>query len=196
MVPRQNERPSTYCGPTTRFGKALVTKILRYVLPSTALAIECDTDSDQIKHDNVDYVLHPPTLFQTLYMLAFPDYWVGAHYSKGNWYLSKGDLAEFMRQLMFDAPGRYMSYLGLVSKIRGPYFRLRRYLLDPLESRQVSTHYDLDSELYESFLDKEMIYTCAFFDDENTSLEDAQERKKSLVAERLNIHDGKCVVLL
>ena len=188
-MPNQNDRPPNYRGPSTKLGEYLVKEMLRSVLPNPLIQIVGSNEEVAVKNGELGFVLHPPTLVQTIYMLMFPDYWVGTHYAKGNWYLSKGDLADFMQQLMLQAPSGYMSYLKRISKFRGPYFQLRRYLLDPLESRQVSTHYDLEAELYESFLDAEMIYTCAFFENENSTLEEAQERKKELVARRLKVEN-------
>ncbi|MCG8603889.1 cyclopropane-fatty-acyl-phospholipid synthase family protein [bacterium] len=168
--------------------------MLQKVLPE--ISVEYNFNSDGIEDKSgKGYVLHPPTLAKTVHMLMFPDFWVGAYYARGNWFLSKGDLAEFMLELMKEAPPLYMRYFGFVSKLRGPLFRMRRYFLDPLESRKVETHYDLEAELYESFLDDEMLYTCAFFEDGAKTLEQAQDRKKELVAERLEIDDGQIEIL-
>lgn len=168
--------------------------LLRKVLPE--ISVDFAYSSKEFREDtHYDYVLHPPTLSQTVYMLIFPDFWVGTYYARGNWYLSMGDLADFMLELLKTAPPTYMRYFSMVSRIRGPLFRIRRYLLDPLDSRQVATHYELDAELYTSFLDEEMLYTCAFFEEGAETLEQAQERKKDLVTQRLGIDDGQVEVL-
>lgn len=54
-------------------------------------------------------------------------------------------------------------------------------------------HYDLDGELYKTMLDKNMIYTCAYWQDART-LEEAQEQKLKLVCDKLDIQPGMRVL--
>ncbi len=51
----------------------------------------------------------------------------------------------------------------------------------------ISAHYDLGNQLFESFLDKRLVYSCALFEDEDRSLEEAQLAKLERVCERLNL---------
>src|SRR3546814_9502853 len=44
--------------------------------------------------------------------------------------------------------------------------------------RNVAHHYDLSDRLYELFLDRDRQYSCAYFRNDNESLEVAQENKK------------------
>jgi cyclopropane-fatty-acyl-phospholipid synthase len=47
----------------------------------------------------------------------------------------------------------------------------------------IQRHYDLSNDLFRSFLDKSMTYSCAIFKNENDSLEDAQKEKiRELIA--------------
>jgi cyclopropane-fatty-acyl-phospholipid synthase len=43
--------------------------------------------------------------------------------------------------------------------------------------RNISAHYDLGNPLFEAFLDPRLVYSCAVFDEEEQSLEDAQLAK-------------------
>lgn len=54
-------------------------------------------------------------------------------------------------------------------------------------------HYDLDEDLYRAMLDKNMIYTCAYWKDART-LEEAQEKKLQLVCDKLFIEPGMRVL--
>ncbi len=49
----------------------------------------------------------------------------------------------------------------------------------------ISAHYDLGNVLFESFLDPRLVYSCAYFPDSETGLEDAQLAKLERVCDRL-----------
>ena len=53
--------------------------------------------------------------------------------------------------------------------------------------RDVRYHYDLGNDLYEVFLDPSMTYSCAYFEHEGQSLEDAQQAKYRRLCEKLRI---------
>ncbi len=54
----------------------------------------------------------------------------------------------------------------------------------------VQFHYDVSNEFYELFLDKEMVYTCAYFKDPNNSLEQAQQDKLDMICRKLRLNPG------
>ncbi len=59
----------------------------------------------------------------------------------------------------------------------------------------VAHHYDLSEELYRLFLDKDLQYSCAYFDDDATiSLEEAQIAKKAHIAAKLALKPGQRVL--
>jgi len=53
--------------------------------------------------------------------------------------------------------------------------------------KNVAHHYDLNEDLYRLMLDKDMQYSCAYFHNENISLEQAQTDKKKHIIEKLQI---------
>ncbi len=53
--------------------------------------------------------------------------------------------------------------------------------------RQIAAHYDLGNELFELFLDPTMMYSCAFFDAPEISLEEASLAKLERVCEKLEL---------
>ena len=66
---------------------------------------------------------------------------------------------------------------------------------NPRRSRQnVAHHYDLGNELYETFLDSDMQYSCAYFTDPDNSLEQAQADKKAHIAAKLDLKPGQKVL--
>ena len=71
--------------------------------------------------------------------------------------------------------------------------KLRRN--DPARSRRnVAHHYDLSDELYELFLDEDKQYSCAYFNDPENSLEQAQADKKAYIAAKLDLKPGQRVL--
>ena len=58
----------------------------------------------------------------------------------------------------------------------------------------VSHHYDLGNDFYKLFLDDNMLYSCAYFHNDNESLEQAQRNKLRLIAAKLNLEPGQTVL--
>lgn len=59
------------------------------------------------------------------------------------------------------------------------------------DARDVQAHYDLSNEFYASFLDRMMVYSCAYFQDVKQSLDEAQERKLDLICRKLRLKEGE-----
>ncbi|MBI5015612.1 MAG: class I SAM-dependent methyltransferase [Deltaproteobacteria bacterium] len=60
--------------------------------------------------------------------------------------------------------------------------------------RNIHHHYDLGNDFYRLWLDDEMVYTCAYFADAETSLEEAQRAKMDHVCRKLRLGPGERVV--
>jgi cyclopropane-fatty-acyl-phospholipid synthase len=60
--------------------------------------------------------------------------------------------------------------------------------------RNVHHHYDLGNAFYQLWLDREMVYTCAYFVNEQMSLDEAQRAKLDLVCRKLRLRPGETVV--
>jgi cyclopropane-fatty-acyl-phospholipid synthase len=58
----------------------------------------------------------------------------------------------------------------------------------------VAHHYDLSGALYDLFLDRDRQYSCAYFETDDGSLEDAQLAKKRHLAAKLDIRPGMKVL--
>jgi cyclopropane-fatty-acyl-phospholipid synthase len=58
----------------------------------------------------------------------------------------------------------------------------------------VAHHYDLDERLYRLFLDSDMQYSCAYFEDNSADIETAQEAKKRHLASKLALRPGLSVL--
>src|SRR5579864_1188455 len=58
----------------------------------------------------------------------------------------------------------------------------------------VHRHYDLGNDFYRLWLDREMLYTCAYFPAPDATLEDAQLAKMDLVCRKLRLAPGERVI--
>jgi cyclopropane-fatty-acyl-phospholipid synthase len=58
----------------------------------------------------------------------------------------------------------------------------------------VHRHYDLGNEFYRLWLDRQMVYTCAYFPTPGLTLEEAQIAKMDLVCRKLNLKPGERVI--
>jgi len=58
----------------------------------------------------------------------------------------------------------------------------------------VHHHYDLGNDFYRLWLDREMVYTCAYFPTPTATLEEAQIAKMDLVCRKLHLRPGERVI--
>ncbi len=79
---------------------------------------------------------------------------------------------------------------GAVARPRAALHRLRGLVPENTRggSRQnISAHYDLGNDLFAAFLDERMMYSCAYFADEQVTLEGAQVAKLDRICDRLEL---------
>jgi cyclopropane-fatty-acyl-phospholipid synthase len=60
--------------------------------------------------------------------------------------------------------------------------------------RNVHHHYDLGNDFYEQWLDRDLVYTCAYFERPEMTLEEAQHAKFDLICRKLRLRPGERVV--
>lgn len=60
--------------------------------------------------------------------------------------------------------------------------------------RNVHHHYDLGNDFYATWLDSQLVYTCAYYPDPSTPLDAAQVAKLDLVCRKLQIRPGDRVI--
>lgn len=59
------------------------------------------------------------------------------------------------------------------------------------DAESVRYHYDVGNEFYELWLDREMVYSCAYFRHEAESLDEAQRAKLDLICRKLRLLPGE-----
>jgi len=75
-------------------------------------------------------------------------------------------------------------------------YRRNQPKLNSLSGSQqnIHHHYDIGNEFYRLWLDREMLYTCAYFPEKSLTLEEAQAAKMELVCRKLRLQKGQSVV--
>ena len=126
-------------------------------------------------------------------ILLNPRYELAAEFTRGHWRPTDGELLRVLKvatriQGQWDAKGgttatwrRALGWLGELNTIIG-------------SRHNVHAHYDRDASFYGSFLDADWHYSCAYFEDDTKSLDEAQQAKCQLIARKLNLRPGARVL--
>lgn len=86
-------------------------------------------------------------------------------------------------------------YRALAAGSKSRPWWLRHGSNDPRAARaNVHHHYDLGNDFYRLWLDRDMVYTCAYFPTPDATLEEAQAAKMDLVCRKLRLAPGERVV--
>jgi len=119
---------------------------------------------------------------------------IGDAYMDGEW--SSPDLVALMRLAVrnasqleagntaFSAISRFADRIGQ---------RLRKNTMAG-SSRNIRAHYDLSNDLFQLFLDRSMVYSCAWYETPTDSLETAQTQKLDRVCRKLDLQPGDRVL--
>ena len=134
-----------------------------------------------------------PKLMQKL--LLYPDLYFGEAYMDGSLVIENGNITEFL-DLAFKNIGRgnINSYGAVIKKLRGTYRYLTSFNKIAKSKENVAHHYDISEKLYNLFLDENRQYSCAYFKNENDTLEQAQNNKIHHIIKKLNIRPNQKVL--
>ena len=144
---------------------------------STPDAVSCDRLGELLVHDRrtlLGLVINPDVAFGEAYMHGRLDV--------------RGPLERVLESLfrvsLTTAPswrGRLMSAAALPNTLSA-------------SRRNVHRHYDLGNDFYALWLDRDLVYTCAYFATPDVSLEEAQRAKLDLVCRKLRLQPGETVI--
>ncbi|HEY7383996.1 MAG TPA: class I SAM-dependent methyltransferase [Beijerinckiaceae bacterium] len=128
-------------------------------------------------------------------LLIDPELRAGELFMEGRLVVEHGSIYDFL-QLALQGSGGDRTVLALPALIR---LRTMLRRLRPTNSltrarRNVAHHYDLDDRLYTLFLDADRQYSCAYFEQPDATLEEAQLAKKRLIAAKLLIEPDHSVL--
>lgn len=116
---------------------------------------------------------------------------LGEAYTDGRLIIEQGTIYDFLELLFanLDYPS-WPRLARLREALRFVRRGLHQYNPAARAKRNVAHHYDLDRRLYELFLDSDRQYSCAYFEQDGVSLDDAQTAKKRHLAAKLELRDG------
>jgi cyclopropane-fatty-acyl-phospholipid synthase len=127
-------------------------------------------------------------------VLFNPELRLGEAYMDGTFVVEQGSIADVLAVLLrqeriaapkWALPWRFARYL---------FRRLQQFNPRSRARRNVAHHYDLDGRLYSLFLDPDQQYSCAYFEAQDQSLDDAQLAKKRHIAAKLRVEPGASVL--
>ena len=128
------------------------------------------------------------------FIALHPRLGAGEAYMDGRLIIERGDIMQLIALVRANAPWDKGGDL----KPKGPLRKLVKAIggrIDQINpagrsQRNVAHHYDLDDRLYDLFLDADKQYSCAYFTDPASSLEQAQDDKKAHIAAKLALRPG------
>ena len=128
-------------------------------------------------------------------LLLYPDLYFGEAYMDGSLVIQNGTITEFL-DLAFKNIGRgnINSYGAVIKKLRGTYRYLTSFNKIAKSKENVAHHYDISEKLYDLFLDENRQYSCAYFKNDNDTLEQAQNNKIHHIIKKLNIQPDQKVL--
>ena len=136
----------------------------------------------------LDQKLHHKLLFH-------PDLYFGEAYADGSIVIENGSLTEFLDIALKNIGRTEINFSSkILNQIRGFYRTLTSFNLIKKSKQNVAHHYDISEKLYDLFLDNKRQYSCAYFKNENDTLEQAQENKINHIIKKLNLKPNQRVL--
>jgi len=125
-----------------------------------------------------------------LKLIANPELQFGEMYTAGRIEV-EGDLPQLLEAIYRAMPRSRPGKLG--PALLGRFYDVQRNTLSKSRSN-VHHHYDIGNDFYKLWLDKQLVYTCAYFPTQTTGLEAAQIAKFDHVCRKLRLKPGDRVV--
>lgn len=180
-----------------KLGMTLLANMLeRFIKNGTLRVIESDGSVNEFKGSPEPVAtirLHDPTL--PLKMFRNPELHTGEAYMDGTLTFEDCTLEEFLNLFSINrgsiASYPMQKYLRRLSRtVRS----LQQHNPIGKAQKNVAHHYDLSAEMYRLFLDKDLHYSCAYFENGDETLEEAQEKKMRHLAAKLKLEDGQRIL--
>ncbi len=128
-------------------------------------------------------------------LLLNPDLYFGEAYTNGSLVIENGTLTEFLEITIRNIGTQNINVYGkILNKLKGSYRYLTNFNKGFISKKNVSHHYDISEKLYDLFLDTNRQYSCAYFKNENDSLEEAQANKIDHIIKKLNIKSDQKIL--
>jgi cyclopropane-fatty-acyl-phospholipid synthase len=137
--------------------------------------------------------LHDSSLHHKLFFN--PEFHLGESYMNGTLTIEVGDLNDFLTLLATNFAVSKPTIPEIIAEKFAPLLqKIQQYNPVGIAQKNVAPHYDISDQLYELFLDNDMHYSCAYFTNSETSLEQAQQDKVRHIAAKLCLKPGMKVL--
>jgi len=128
-------------------------------------------------------------------LLLLPDLYFGEAYTNGSAVIENGSITDFLEIAMKNiGRGETNIYAKIIKKVFGTYRYLTNFNFINKSKSNVAHHYDISEKLYDLFLDENRQYSCAYFKNDNDSLETAQKNKMNHIIKKLNLKNNQKVL--
>jgi cyclopropane-fatty-acyl-phospholipid synthase len=128
-------------------------------------------------------------------ILLDPSLGMGESYMDGDLVFDRGDVMALLNLIGANLPPEERIRPGPLARVGIALAHRLRQANDRARARRnVAHHYDLSLDLYRRFLDEDLQYSCAYFANDDMSLEDAQAAKKAHLAAKLQLEPGMRVL--
>ena len=127
-------------------------------------------------------------------VLLDPELRLGEAYMDGSLVVERGSIADLLEILFRQERIAAPTWALPPRAIRHSFRRVQQFNPRSRSRRNVAHHYDLDGRLYQLFLDADQQYSCAYFESERQSLDDAQLAKRRHLAAKLRVAPGARVL--
>ena len=175
----------------------LSTLLQRFVQKGTLTVIDAEgqthTFGGKVPGPAVTMRLSDAKLYKSLFLN--PELAAGEAYMEGTMTFPGSSLRDFLGLFSVNQgalkSGAIQRAIGIASR------RLKRFQQANSIRRaraNIAHHYDVGNALYKLFLDDGMFYSCAYFEDDNDTLEAAQRAKCRLIAAKLGLKPGHKVL--
>lgn len=139
---------------------------------------------------SVTLKIHDPSFIRRFALR--PGLVVGEGYMNGDYTIEEGTLRDTFEIVLSSPNWREPSGFLSSSVLRAA--KLLQRNDGDRAAKNVRHHYDIDHALYETFLDEDMQYSCAYWRDGVDNLEQAQVDKKKHIARKLQLEPGMRVL--
>ena len=134
------------------------------------------------KAAQTEFMLNPPLKF-------------GELFTDGRIVITRGTVYDLVVTAARNTPRiRKFFWVRMLEKVQALAYRFGRSNNKHASRSNVAHHYDLDRRLYDLFLDSDMQYSCAYFENDDDSLDTAQLAKKRHIAAKLLVEEGNRVL--
>lgn len=125
-----------------------------------------------------------------LRLLYRPDLYFGEAYSQGDIEV-EGDLVKLLEYA--DPMDQRGARRRVWERLKLKFPQISPHTLTRARDN-VHRHYDLSNAFYQLWLDRDLVYTCAYFPDQGVTLEEAQQAKMEYVCRKLRLKPGETVI--